>query len=215
MLTVGVDVPDEITGDALDAYLQGRSQIHMPESVESHPGFMRGTVYERVGPRVEANDWPTTVTVLELDSVEAADGFVDRLRKGPRGYPAYRAWTTVAHTVRWRALWRRSAEQPGQLGAGEAPHLRLVGYRSAPASIPTSPAPHGVVNALRYASATSYSLVHNLAEPSDVPPTLAAYPAFEATVFDPPADPAAPPAEAVLWDCVYRRLTSYVRAALM
>ena len=167
MLTVGVDVPESLRGDELDAYIQARAQMHMPESVESHPGFMRGTVYQRVGPAAGTNDWPETVTVLEIDSAEAADGFVDRLLKGPRGYPAYRRWTDVAHTVRWRALWQRRLPVPGQLTTGTAPYLRLIGYRdsdSAESELECQPAPHPVVRSLHYLAGRVTRLPRNLAE---------------------------------------------------
>ena len=222
MLTVGVDVPDSLRGDELDGYLQARAQIHMPESVESHPGFMRGTVYQRVGPREERNDWPEALTVLEIDSAEAADGFVDRLLKGPRGYPAYRRWTDVAHTVRWRALWQRRQPRPGQLTAGSAPYLRLIGYRDGEPGEPAlacRPAPHAVLRPLHYLAGTSYSLERNLAEPGEIPRLLHAYPAREVTTFDTAPDDGAqspaPAVAAIIWDCAYRRVTSYVRAALI
>jgi hypothetical protein len=220
MLTVGVDVPASLRGDELDAYIQARAQIHMPESVESHPGFMRGTVYQRVGPREGRNDWPEALTVLEIDSAEAADGFVDRLIKGPRGYPAYRRWTDVAHTVRWRALWQRRQPRPGQLTAGTAPYLRLIGYSDGDSGEPAlepQPAPHAVLRSLHYLAGTSYSLEHNLAEPSSIPRVLHAYAAREVTTFD-PTPAAGSPGTAVagtIWDCAYRRVTSYVRAALI
>jgi hypothetical protein len=222
MLTVGVDMPESLGGDELDAYIQARAQVHMPESVESHPGFMRGTVYQRAGPAEATNDWPETVTVLEIDSAEAADGFVDRLLKGPRGYPAYRSWTDVAHTVRWRALWQRQQPAAGQLTAGPAPYLRLIGCRAGDpgeSALAGQPAPHAVVRSLHYLAGTTYSLARNLAEPAEIPPILAAYPAREVTTFD-----AAPhegihdrgtEGAGVVWDCVYRRVASYVRAALM
>ena len=222
MLTVGVDVPASLRGDELDGYIQARAQIHMPESVESHPGFMRGTVYQRVGPAQAINDWPETLTVLEIDSAEAADGFVDRLLKGPRGYPAYRRWTDVGHAVRWRALWQRRPQVPGQLTAGTAPYLRLIGYRDSESVQPAlkcQPAPHPAVRALHYLVGTSYSLVHNLAESGEIPHLLGAYPAREVTTFDvaPEEGPRNPKTEAteIIWDCVYRRISSYVRAALM
>jgi hypothetical protein len=139
MLTVGVDVPKNLHGDELDVYIQARSQIHMPESVESHPGFMRGTVYQRVGPAEGTNDWPETLTVLEIDSREAADGFVDRLLKGPRGYPAYRTWTTAA---RIRATRRR---YNAVSTTGWAPRRRL---RRASAGSSTHPAYCGTLPAL-------------------------------------------------------------------
>lgn len=222
MLTVGVDVPGSLRGEELGGYVQARAQVHMPESVESHPGFMRGTVYQRVGPAEGANDWPETVTVLEIDSAEAAYGFVDRLLKGPRGYPAYRSWTDVAHTVRWRALWQRQQPAAGQLTAGPAPYLRLIGSRASDAGEPApgrQPAPHAVVPSLHYLAGTTYALTRNLAEPAEIPQVLAAYPAREVTTFDaaPEAGPHCPGPEGagIIWDCVYRRVTSYVRAALM
>lgn len=221
MLTVGVDVPQSLRGDELDEYIQARAQIHMPESVESHPGFMRGTVYQRAGPADGANDWPEALTVLEIDSAEAADGFVDRLLKGPRGYPAYRRWTDVAHTVRWRALWQRRQPVPGQLTAGTAPYLRLIGYRDSDCGEPAlgcPPAPHAVVRSLHYLAGTSYSPARNLA-PGEIPHVLQAYPARAVTTFDAAPDEGAqdPGTEVaeVVWDCVYSRVTSYVRAALM
>jgi hypothetical protein len=222
MLTVGVDVPASLRGDELDGYIQARAQIHMPESVESHPGFMRGTVYQRVGPAQAINDWPETLTILEIDSAEAADGFVDRLLKGPRGYPAYRRWTDVDHAVRWRVLWQRRLPAAGQLTAGTAPYLRLTGYRdsdSVEADLKCQAAPHPVVRALHYFAGTSYSLMRNLAESGEIPHLLGAYPAREVTTFDaaPEEGPRNPKTEAteIIWDCVYRRISSYVRAALM
>jgi len=220
MLTVGVDVPKSLRGDELDAYIQGRSQIHMPESVESHPGFMRGTVYQRVGRAERTNDWPETMTVLEIDSVEAAEGFVDRQLKGPRGYPAYRTWTTVAHIVRWRAMWQRQQPPSGQLCAGTAPYLRLVGRQDASSVEPAldrQPAPHAVVPSLHYLPGSSYSLTRNLAESGQVPRLLLAYPAREVTVFDGAVRDGGQGthAEEMLWDCVYRRVASYVRGALL
>jgi hypothetical protein len=222
MLTVGVDVPASLRGDELDGYIQARAQIHMPESVESHPGFMRGTVYQRVGPAQAINDWPETLTILEIDSAEAADGFVDRLLKGPRGYPAYRRWTDVDHAVRWRVLWQRRLPVAGQLTAGTAPYLRLTGYRDSEcveADLKCQPAPHPVVRALHYLGGTSYSLMRNLAESGEIPHLLGAYPAREVTTFDaaPEEGPRNPKTEAteIIWDCVYRRISSYVRAALM
>ena len=222
MLTVGVDVPESLPGDELDVYIQARAQVHMPESVESHPGFMRGTVYQRVGPPEGTNDWPETLTVLEIDSAAAADAFVDRLLKGPQGYPAYRQWTDVAHTVRWRALWQRRTPPPGQLTAGTAPYLRLIGNRGSDSGEPAlevQPAPHAVVRSLHYLPGTCYSLARNLAEPGEIPHVLQAYPAREATTFDAaPEEGAHNPGTAVagiIWDCVYRRAASYVRAALM
>lgn len=222
MLTVGVDVPGSLRGDDLDAYIQARGQVHMPESVESHPGFMRGTVYQRAGPAHGANDWPEALTVLEIDSAEAADGFVDRLLKGPRGYPAYRRWTDVAHTVRWRALWQRREPAAGQLTAGQSPYLRLIGHRGSGPGEPGpggQPAPHAVVPSLRYLAEATYSLTRNLAEPGEIPAVLRAFPAREVTTFDaaPEECPQYPGTEGagIIWDCVYRRVTSYVRAALM
>lgn len=222
MLTVGVDVPESLRGEELGQYIQARAQVHMPESVESHPGFMRGTVYQRAGPAEGTNDWPETVTVLEIDSAEAAYGFVDRLLKGPRGYPAYRSWTDVAHTVRWRALWQRQQPAAGQLTAGPAPYLRLIGSRASDSGEPAlecQPAPHAVVPSLHYLAGTTYSLTRNLAEPAEIPRILAAYPAREVTIFDaaPEEGTHDPGTEGagIIWDCVYRRVTSYVRAALM
>ena len=222
MLTVGVDVPESLRGDELDVYIQARAQIHMPESVESHPGFIRGTVYQRVGPREGHNDWPEALTVLEIDSAEAAGGFVDRLIKGPRGYPAYRRWTDVAHTVRWRALWQRRQPRPGQLTAGSAPYLRLIGYRDSDArelALECQPAPHAVLRSLRYVAGASYSLERNLAEPAPIPRVLHAYAAREVTTFDATPAPGAPSpgngGAGIIWDCAYRRVTSYVRAALI
>ena len=220
MLTVGVDVPESVRGDELDLYVQARAQIHMPESVESHPGFIRGTVYQRAGPAEGANAWPETLTVLEIDSAEAADGFVDRLLKGPRGYPVYRRWTNVAHTVRWRALWQRRWSVPGQLATGTTPYLRLIGNRDSDPGGPAphgQPAPHAVVRSLVYLPGTSYSLVRNLAEGAEIPRALAAYPAREVTTFDAVSEAGAqdPGTAEIAWDCVYRRFASYVRAALM
>jgi hypothetical protein len=221
MLTVGVDVPASLRGGELDAYIQARAQIHMPESVESHPGFMRGAVYQRAGPAEGSNDWPETLTVLEIDSAEAADGFVDRLLKGPKGYPAYRRWTEVAHTVRWRALWRRRQPAAGQLTAGTAPYLRLIGYRDGDPGEPAlgcQPAPHAVVRSLHYLAGASYPLARDLADSGEIAQALRAYPAREVTTFDAAPEGGQDPGTAVagiIWDCVYRRVASYVRAALM
>lgn len=219
LLSVGIDVPTDLTHEALRHYTDGRSQIHLPESVETHPGFVRGTLYERVGPRQPGNDWPQSLTLLEIDSREAMQGFVDRFEGGPRGYPIYRHWTDVAHSVRWRAMWRRVDPPAGQLGANHAPYLRLVGH---PAGSPgpsagLPPHPHAVADRLRYRHRTGYALhadLSGLALP--VPDTLLAYEAWEVTALDPAgAAPHGEPGSPAVWDCVYRRISSHLRNALV
>lgn len=217
LLSVGVDVPADLTHEALRHYTDGRSQIHLPESVETHPGFVRGTLYERVGPRQPGNDWPQSLTLLEIDSLEAMQGFVDRFLGGPRGYPIYRHWTDVAHTVRWRAMWRRVDPPAGQLGADHAPYLRLIGCRNgSPRPAPDSaPHPHAIVDRLRYRHRTEYVLHADLSGTGlEAPGTLLAYQAWEVTTLDPVDTGAGQPVQAV-WDCVYRRISSHLRNALV
>ena len=72
VLMIGMDLPPGASTEQRLAFSDGYSQIHTPEVVESHPGFVRGTRFELVDPDPRGDLGPQWVVVYEIATEAAA-----------------------------------------------------------------------------------------------------------------------------------------------
>lgn len=236
VLMIGMDLPADATTEQRLAFSDGYSQIHIPEVVESHPGFVRGTRFELIEPDPRGDLGPQWVVVYEIANEAAVWAFIDRVDGGPDGYPVYRRWTDQPWSMRWRVLWARRDGYAGSIGKGELPYLMLIGMDAAEGSsdadleafqrfyddihVPEVVAALGLDVALRYERLRAFD------HPAPgCPRFMAAYLGREQVVVirssregRPPISDDGPPAwkgRNTQWRLFYRRVSSYGRHALI
>ena len=204
------------------------AQIHTPDVTEANPGFVRGSRFRLVTQHVPGEPTPDWVVIYDVAAEEAVDAYLVRNDGPPAAYPALRHWTDVNRfPFVWRTIWRRVAGEAGQLGAAAAPYLHLVAQRLKESATevelvrgfidvhtPEVLADTGCVRA------TLYRLYHEITHPEPgAPEFLAAYEGAEAFMGYLDAatgsDPLALPEGETAWNLLYRRVSSYMRNALI
>jgi hypothetical protein len=219
------DLPAEVAMRLNDSW----AQIHTPDVTEANPGFVRGSRFQLVTEYAPGDTAPTWAVVYDVTVEESIKAYIER-DAGPReAYPALRYWTDVHRfPFVWRTMWERVAGESGQLGAAAAPYLHFVAQR-VPAGaderqlvdyFTETHAPWVLANT-GCTRATLYRLYHELMHPEPgAPEFLAAYEGAEPlTAYlgggGAGADPLALPDAVTAWNILYRRISSYVRNALI
>ena len=235
LLVVGVDLPQDGLDEVdLAAFNDSYSQIHVPDVVEANPGFMRGTRYELIQPDPRGDLGPQWLAAYELADRAAADGYLQRAAQPGPGQAARRDWADYGRTVRWRVLWRRHEDFRGAIGPWGRPYLFVIGM-----DVPSGTDAAGlaafnefysrahvpqVVQALGYVQGLRFQRLHSFVHPEPgCPQFMATYDGDEEAIR---RQVAGVPPDAIQmegpdawnnrhtqWRLVYRRVSSYARAA--
>jgi hypothetical protein len=235
LLVVGVDLPeDDLDEVDVAAFNDSYSQIHVPDVVEANPGFMRGTRYQLIEPDPRGDLGPRWLAVYELADRTAVDGYLQRPTQPGPGLAAYRDWAEYGRSVRWRILWRRHEDFRGAIGPWGRPYLFLIGM-----DVPNGTDAAGlaafnefysrihvpeVVRALGYVQGLRFQRLHSILHPEPgCPQFMATYDGDEEAIRRqaegvPPGaiqmeGPEAWNSRQTQWRLVYRRVSSYSRAA--
>jgi hypothetical protein len=134
MYWVGMNTAADTSPQELAEFNSFYSHTHMHEVVVSHPGFIRATRYVLCDPDPRGDFGPRWLAVYEMDSEEAAQGYIARndgpTVDRPHYTPGPPAWQ---HTQPWwRLIWHRLVPEDGELGASGAPYLYCVGMNVPP-----------------------------------------------------------------------------------
>ena len=134
MYWVGVDLPADATPDEERAFDDFYSNVHAPEVVEMNPGFIRGTRYELAIPDPRGDLGPRHVAMYEMESEDAARGYIRRNDDPSQARPQYTPGPRGFREMRgmWRLLWHRVAPPDGELTAAAAPYIWLIGMNVPP-----------------------------------------------------------------------------------
>jgi len=128
MYWVGMNTAADTSPEELSKFNDFYSNTHMREVVANNPGFTRATRYELCEPDPRGDLGPRWLAVYEMDSEDAAKGYIARndgpSDDRPKYMPGPAAWQTFQPW--WRLLWGRFAPKQGELGAGGAPYLYFV-----------------------------------------------------------------------------------------
>lgn len=125
MYWVGVNLPADITPAEEQEFNDFYTNVHMPEVVGLNDGFVRAARYQLTHPDPRGDFGPRYLAIYEMDSEEAALGYIKRndtgfrqpFTPGPRGFKEMQGM--------WRLMWGRLTPQEGGLGA-EAPYLNFI-----------------------------------------------------------------------------------------
>lgn len=234
VLLIGMDLPADTSDEDLVAWRDGYSVIHVPEAVESHPGFVRGTRYELIEPDARGDLGPRWLVLFEMSSQAAAEAFMARVDGDPSAYPLWRRWTNLPWSMRWRVVWKRHDGYSGAIGKWGRPYLLIEGMDAAEGTdaaglvafdkfynevrVPDVVAKLGFDQALRFERVRSFD------HPSPgCPRFMAAYDGSEEVLRVraqpgglPPIADDGPPAwtgRDTKWQLLYRRVSSYARLA--
>ncbi len=238
MYWVGMNTqPDTSEADLAD-FNDFYSNTHAKEVLANNPGFIRATRYELVEQDARGKFGPRWLVMYEMDSQKAADLYIERNDGPSEGRPTYSpgpsAWQQYEGW--WRLLWHRLVPETGELGAGGAPYLYMVGM-----DVPEGTDEQGlrefnefytkthvpeVVAVSKFLSGIRYELHRELRHPEPGSPHfLAVYEANEESLkarAARAADPSSatplssgPPvweAHVTAWRLMYRRIDSRERA---
>jgi hypothetical protein len=231
MYWVGMNSAPGATAEQIAEFDSFYSGVHMREVVAANPGFLRATRYELCEQDARGDFGPRWLAVYEMDSEEAARGYVQRNDGPEQGRPKYTpgppAWNQMQRW--WRLLWGRLAPRAGELVAA-APYLYFVAMNVPPDTgagglaefndFYTNVHVPEVVAASKFFSGTRYELYRDFLHPAPgAPRFLAVYEADEASLklraeraANPGSGPrlsSGPPtweAHDTLWRLMYRRL---------
>ena len=237
MYWVGMNTPSDVSPADLADFNGFYSNVHASEVIGANPGFMRATRYELCEQDARGDFGPRWLAVYEMDSNKAADLYVERNDGPPEGRPTYSpgpvAWQRYEGW--WRLMWHRLVPEAGELGAGAAPYIFMVGM-----DVPEDTNAQGlqefndfytqvhvpeVVSVSRFLSGTRYELYRDFRHPEPGSPSfLAVYEADEDSIkarAERAANPGAatplskgPPTwegHVTAWRLLYRRIDSRVR----
>jgi hypothetical protein len=237
MYWVGMNTPGDVSAQDLADFNDFYSNVHASEVLAANPGFFRATRYELAEQDARGSFGPRWLAVYEMESQAAADGYSQRNDGPPEGRPTYSpgpvAWQRYESW--WRLIWHRLVPETGELGAGGAPYIYLVGM-----DVPQGTDAQGlrqfndfytrvhvpeVVAVNKFLSGIRYELHRDFRHPAPGSPCfLAVYEADEASLRA-RAERAANPGSATplssgpraweghatAWRLLYRRLDSRVR----
>ncbi len=236
MYWVGMNTQPDTSETDLADFNHFYSNVHAGEVLAANPGFIRATRYELIEPDARGNFGPRWLAVYEMDSQKAADLYIERNDGAPESRPTYSkgpaAWQNYEGW--WRLIWHRLVPEAGELGAGAAPYIYMVGM-----DVPEGTDARGlqefndfytevhvpeVVAVSKFLSGTRYELYRELRHPAPGSPHfLAVYEGNEesiATRKARAANPASakplssgPPtweAHVTAWRLMYRRVDSRV-----
>lgn len=232
MYWVGMNTPPDVTAQELADFNDFYSNTHVPEVLANNPGFIRATRYELLEQDARGDFGPRWLVMYEMDSARAADLYIQRNDGPPEGRPVYSpgpvAWQRYEGW--WRLIWHRLVPEAGELGAGGAPYIFMVGM-----DVPEGTTEQGlqefndfyttihvpeVVAANRFLSGIRYELHRDFRHPEPGAPSfLAVYEANDESLAT-RAERAANPASATplssgpqtwedhitAWRLVYRRI---------
>jgi hypothetical protein len=231
VLIIGLDTPNELSEADEQRFTDCYSHTHTPDVVESHPGFIRGTRYELIGPKGAQGTGPRWLVFYEINSEASAFAYCERLDGPLSGYPFYRAWTDLPKSIRWRSVWRRGAEG-GQIGANGAPYLRLVGLRPVTSSAwqelgsfqeeCTTKWIPWITSEFGFERGTRYDLHRSFEAEEDAPYVATVLEGYEQATIRLAEHPLTSaeltaivgPSTSITWNLHYRRTGSYLRSAL-
>ncbi len=129
MYWVGMNTQPNTSASDLADFNDFYSNTHMKEVVASNPGFIRATRYELLEQDARGAFGPRWLAMYEMESREAADGYIARNDGPTEGRPTYSpgpaAWQNYEGW--WRLLWHRLVPETGELGAAGAPYIFMVG----------------------------------------------------------------------------------------
>jgi len=233
LLVVGEDLPvSELDADDLAAFNDSYSQVHLPDVVNLHEGFLRGTRYQLVEPDPRGDLGPGWLTVYELSGEDAVAGYLGLAAAADR--PRYQPWNHHESRVRWHVAWRRRPGYRGAIGRLGRPYLYLIGMDVPPETDDGELAAFNafydqvhlpeVVRALGYERGLRFERLCSLAHPGPgCPRFMAVYDGDEQVIRRAaegiPADaipmdgPQAWNSRRTQWRLLYRRIASYARSA--
>lgn len=236
MALIGLDCSSALTGDALHAFRDGLSRVHVPDVVDGNPGVIRGTSYERISSDPNYESTPRWLALYHLSTLDSLEAYGARLAGESGDGCGDQQWSAVRGDYTWRLLWRRTEPADSAIGVDSAPYLRLVGT-----DLPATDAAVDleefhrfytqthlpqVVRFRQYLRGARYELHRDLGHPAPGGPGfLAAYEGDEACLPPPGQGTAAEPQpeltvgpavwqrRKVRWYSMFRRISSYVREA--
>ena len=129
MYWVGMNTQPGISGSDLADFNDFYGNTHVKEVLANNLGFIRATRYELLEQDARGDFGPRWLAVYEMDSQKAADHYIERNDGPPEGRPVYTpgpsAWQQYEGW--WRLIWHRLVPETGELGAGGAPYIYMVG----------------------------------------------------------------------------------------
>jgi hypothetical protein len=129
MYWVGMNTPSDTAAQDLADFNDFYSNVHAHEVLAANPGFFRATRYELLEQDARGVFGPRWLAMYEMDGQRAADLYIERNDGQPEGRPTYSpgpaAWQRYEGW--WRLLWHRLIPEAGELGAGGAPYIFIVG----------------------------------------------------------------------------------------
>lgn len=237
MYWVGMNTAPDLSADDEKQFTDFYSQVHMREVVSLNPGFFRATRYELLHPDPRNNHGPRWLVVYEMESEDAARGYIERDENGTK--QAFTPGLKVGRSVpegKWRLMWRRLTPRDGEMGAGGAEYISLIGMSVAPGTdeagvkefndfYTDTHIPEVVANG-QWQRGTRYDLYHAFVhDGADAPEYLALYEGDEVAMetrarrlANPAAAPkssAGPPAwdaRDTVWRLTYRRIASWAKS---
>ena len=235
MYWVGMNTQPDTSDSDLADFNDFYSNTHVKEVVAANAGFIRATRYELLEQDARGVFGPRWLAVYEMENREAADLYIKRNDGPPEGRASYSAGPAAWQRYEgwWRLLWRRLVPESGELGAGAALYIYMVGM-----DVPAGTDQQGlnefndfytkthvpeVVAAGSFLRGTRYELYRELRHPEPAAPRfLAVYEGDEKSLetragrVSGSAKPAplssGPPAwegHVTAWRLMYRRLDSY------
>jgi hypothetical protein len=129
MYWVGMNTPADVSATDLADFNDFYSNVYAREVLGANSGFVRATRYELCEQDARGNFGPRWLAMYEMDSQNAADLYIERNDGPPEARPTYSpgpvAWQHYEGW--WRLMWHRLVPEAGELGAGDAPYIYMVG----------------------------------------------------------------------------------------